>query len=182
MTLDAKVKSAATVLTHMGLKNRFARLVVFAGHGSQNSNNAFNSASDCGACGGHSGDVNARFFADLLNDPAVRIGLKSHSIEIPSTTHFLAAVHETVTDQLYLLDLARASGLHEEELHLLSSAIVKAGEEQEIGLRYGPSGHLLGTRPLSLPQDVLQKMETLQDAHFCMITIGGKIEISRHLN
>jgi uncharacterized protein YbcC (UPF0753/DUF2309 family) len=128
MPLDTKVKMAATVLSHMGIKARFGRLVVLAGHGSYNTNNAFASASDCGACGGHAGDVNARFLADLLNDPEVRIGLKRQSIEVPSSTHFIAAVHETVTDQLYLLDQGSISPSHRAELPLLLSTVEKAGE------------------------------------------------------
>lgn len=127
MELDSKLKAAAAVLTHMGIKSRFARLIVLAGHGSHNTNNAFASASDCGACGGHAGDVNARFLADLLNDPQVRMGLKKQSIEIPSSTRFIAAVHETVTDHLYLLDQSRVPDSHREELSLLLAAIEKAG-------------------------------------------------------
>lgn len=128
MSLQTKVKTAATVLTRMGLHSRLGQLVVFAGHGSHNTNNAFNSASECGACGGHSGDVNGRFLADLLNDPEVRQGLKEHSIDIPSTTHFIGAIHETVTDQIYLLDEARFPESLKTELPLLVSAIQKAGE------------------------------------------------------
>jgi uncharacterized protein YbcC (UPF0753/DUF2309 family) len=127
MQLDAKISTAATVLTHMGIKSRFADLIVLAGHGSHNTNNAFVSASDCGACGGHAGDVNARFLADLLNSAEVRIGLKKQHIEIPSSTSFIAAIHETVTDELYLLNQAGIPDLGEEDRQFLLSAIKKAG-------------------------------------------------------
>jgi uncharacterized protein YbcC (UPF0753/DUF2309 family) len=111
----------------MGLKFRMGRLVVFAGHGSANANNAFASASDCGACGGHPGDVNARLLAGLLNDRDVRIGLKARTIEIPDSTHFISALHETVTDEFYLLDDENIPDSHKEELAFLKAAIEKAG-------------------------------------------------------
>lgn len=95
---------AAGILKHMGLRSGFAPLVVIAGHGSHTTNNAFASALDCGACGGHAGDVNARVLVDLLNDKEVRAGMRNHGINVPDETHFVAAVHETVTDEVYLLD------------------------------------------------------------------------------
>lgn len=95
---------AAGILKHMGLRSGFAPLVVVAGHGSHTTNNAFGSALDCGACGGHAGDVNARVLVALLNDQKVREGLPKHGISMPNETHFVAAVHETVTDDVYLLD------------------------------------------------------------------------------
>lgn len=127
MTLQTKIDVAAKILTHMGLETRFGKLIVFAGHGSHNSNNAFNSASDCGACGGHSGDVNSRFLAALLNNSEVRLGLKKYAIEIPESTRFVGAIHETVTDELYLLDQKNIPDSHQEDLNFISSAIKKAG-------------------------------------------------------
>ncbi len=104
LSLDEKVGRAAAVLGHLGLKEDFGKLIFFCGHGSTTTNNALASALDCGACGGHAGDINARFVADLLNDSEVRRGLIDHEITIPEKTWFVAAVHETVTDAVYLLD------------------------------------------------------------------------------
>lgn len=104
-TVDERADRAAGVLRHMGLTRDFAPLVVIVGHGSQTTNNAFGSALDCGACGGHAGDINARVLAQLLNDPEVRTALaKDRGIAIPEETWFCAGVHETVTDTLHLLD------------------------------------------------------------------------------
>jgi hypothetical protein len=99
------VERAASVLQHLGLKEGFAPLVVIVGHGSETTNNAFGSALDCGACGGHAGDINARVLVNLLNDRDIRDGLaRQKSIEIPDATWFVAAVHETVTDEIFILD------------------------------------------------------------------------------
>jgi uncharacterized protein YbcC (UPF0753/DUF2309 family) len=103
-SLTQKTDRAEVVLQHLGLTNGFAPLVMIVGHGSQTTNNALGSALDCGACGGHAGDINARFLADLLNDQQVRKGLAQRGIQIPETTRFVGAIHETVTDEIHLLD------------------------------------------------------------------------------
>ncbi|MBC7427419.1 MAG: DUF2309 domain-containing protein [Bacteriovorax sp.] len=101
---NQKIERAEAVLRHMGLSDSFAKLVVILGHGSLTTNNAFGSSLDCGACGGHAGDINARFIADLLNDVAIRKGLEAKDIFIPTSTHFIAGLHETVSDQIYILE------------------------------------------------------------------------------
>lgn len=95
---------AESILRGMGLIHRFAPVVVLCGHGGHSPNNPFASALDCGACGGHAGDLNARVAAELLNDPTVRENLRSRAIEIPSDTVFVAALHETTSDRIELLD------------------------------------------------------------------------------
>jgi uncharacterized protein YbcC (UPF0753/DUF2309 family) len=99
-----KIDRAEAILRHMGLTGSFAPLVFILGHGSVTTNNAFGSSLDCGACGGHAGDINARFLVDLLNDLDVRKGISLKGIHIPSSTWFVAGVHETVTDEVYLLN------------------------------------------------------------------------------
>lgn len=93
---------AEAVLRAMSLTSGFARWVVFVGHGAQLVNNPHASALQCGACGGYAGDVNARLLAILLNDLQVRAGLRSCGIDVPDDTLFLAALHDTVTDQVVL--------------------------------------------------------------------------------
>jgi uncharacterized protein YbcC (UPF0753/DUF2309 family) len=68
----AMVDAAETILRAMSLTSNFARLVVFAGHGANVVNNPFASGLHCGACGGYSGEVNARLLAGLLNVTEVR--------------------------------------------------------------------------------------------------------------
>lgn len=103
-SLEEKIGMAEGLLRGMSLTSGFAPLVVVAGHGSSTENNPYASALDCGACGGHAGDANARIAAQLLNDAEVRSGLLDRGIEIPADTQFVAALHDTTTDELSLLD------------------------------------------------------------------------------
>ena len=83
----------------------FARLVVLCGHACQTDINPLAAGLDCGACGGHSGEPNARFAALLLNQPTIRQALAERGIEIPADTHFLGALHNTTTDAISFLDV-----------------------------------------------------------------------------
>ncbi|MDE1954710.1 MAG: DUF2309 domain-containing protein [Betaproteobacteria bacterium] len=105
--LDAQARTdlAARVLRAMGLLGDFAPLVLLVGHASQSANNAHAAALDCGACCGNSGETNARALAHLLNEAGVREGLRPLGIGIPEATVFVAALHNTTTDELEAFDL-----------------------------------------------------------------------------
>ena len=105
LSLDTKVSLAGDVLHAMGLEKNLALLVLLVGHGGQSANNAHAAALDCGACGGQTGEVNARSLAQLLNEPAVRSGLQAQGIAIPKEAWFLAALHNTTTDEIEGFDL-----------------------------------------------------------------------------
>ncbi len=81
---------------------QFAPVVVFTGHGSETTNNPYDSSLACGACAGHPGGPNARTLAAVCNDPAVREVLSARGIDIPDDTVFLAAEHTTTTDVVQL--------------------------------------------------------------------------------
>ncbi|KMO31395.1 YbcC family protein [Methylobacterium aquaticum] len=98
----SRVASAAGILRAMSLTAEFAPVVLLAGHGATVVNNPHASALHCGACGGYTGEVNARLLAQLLNDPAVRTGLAEQGVVVPSDTVFLAALHDTTTDAVTL--------------------------------------------------------------------------------
>jgi uncharacterized protein YbcC (UPF0753/DUF2309 family) len=102
---EAKVALAARILHAVGLERDLAPLVLLVGHGSQSANNAHAAALDCGACGGQTGEVNARSLAQLLNDPAVRQGLQLKGVTVPESTVFVAALHNTTTDEIEGFDL-----------------------------------------------------------------------------
>lgn len=93
---------AESALRIMGLTDHFSQLVILCGHGSATQNNAYASALDCGACGGHQGAANARILATMLNNADVRNYLSKKNILIPSTTRFIAALHNTTTDEVTL--------------------------------------------------------------------------------
>jgi uncharacterized protein YbcC (UPF0753/DUF2309 family) len=94
------------VLRAMSTTENFAPLVMLAGHGSTTANNPHASGLDCGACGGHTGEANARVAAGILNDPAVRLGLVEKGIVIPADTWFLGCLHDTTTDEVRIYDEA----------------------------------------------------------------------------
>lgn len=101
---EQKIAMAEAVLKAMSLTGPFARLVLLVGHGSATVNNPHATALDCGACGGHTGEANARVAAGVLNDPDVRVGLIEKGINIPADCWFLAALHDTTTDEVQIFD------------------------------------------------------------------------------
>ncbi len=97
---DDQCNYAENALKMMGLTTNFAPLVVFCGHGSSTQNNAYASSLDCGACAGRHGGSNAKILATILNSTEVRSFLKSKNINIPEFTTFIAAEHNTTTDEV----------------------------------------------------------------------------------
>lgn len=100
--LSQQCTYALTILRLMGMTTDFAPKVIVCGHGSHTVNNAYASALDCGACGGRHGGGNALALATILNNTQVRQFLAGHGIVIPDTTQFIAAQHNTTTDEMIL--------------------------------------------------------------------------------
>lgn len=101
--LKDRLNMAESALKAMSLTEGFAPIVLIVGHGSSTVNNPHGTGLDCGACGGHTGEANARVAAAVLNDPEVRKGLLTRGIDVPECTRFFPALHDTTTDEVQLL-------------------------------------------------------------------------------
>ncbi|MDA8052363.1 MAG: DUF2309 domain-containing protein [Rhodospirillales bacterium] len=121
-----RVAMAEAVLRAMSMTEGFARLVLLTGHGSSTVNNPHASGLDCGACGGHTGEANARVAAAILNDPGVRIGLAAKGIDIPEDSWFLGCLHDTTTDEVRIFDADRLPASHAGDLARLREVLAKA--------------------------------------------------------
>ncbi len=124
---ESRAQLAAGVLRGMSLTSGFAPTVAFIGHGATTENNPQAAGLACGACGGQSGEVNARVLAALLNEPAVRAELARMEIVIPDSTQFVAGLHDTVTDVVTLYDLSLVPASHARDVQLLQASLAQAG-------------------------------------------------------
>jgi uncharacterized protein YbcC (UPF0753/DUF2309 family) len=127
LDIATRTKAAETVLRAMSLTANFAKLVLLAGHGANVVNNPHASGLHCGACGGYSGEVNARLLASLLNDPEVRAGLVPRGIEIPADTLFLGALHDTTTDAVTIYEDDHPSGPNQSDIRKVKGWLEAAG-------------------------------------------------------
>jgi len=140
LTLQEKIAMAEGALNGMGLREGFARLVLLVGHGSTTVNNPHATGLDCGACGGLSGEGNARVAAAVLNDPEVRAGLAGRGIAVPEDTVFLGCRHDTTTDTITICDPEDVPVSHADDLARIEAALAEAGRRtrQERAARLFP--------------------------------------------
>ncbi|TAD97986.1 MAG: DUF2309 domain-containing protein [Bacteroidetes bacterium] len=103
-TIDEMINRLEALLKSIGLTKNFSDLVYLIGHGASSVNNTHYAGYDCGACSGRAGSVNARIGAAMANKPEVREGLAKKGIEIPETTQFLGALHDTTRDEIDFYD------------------------------------------------------------------------------
>jgi uncharacterized protein len=127
LDLATRIRAAETVLRAMSLTENFGKIVLLAGHGANVVNNPFASGLHCGACGGYSGEVNARLLASVLNDPPVRQGLAGRGIEIPQDTLFIGGLHDTTTDAVKLYADDHHSPAHRADIERAKDWLAAAG-------------------------------------------------------
>ena len=143
---------AEGALRAMALTEDFASIVLIVGHGARVTNNPFESALQCGACGGHSGETNARLMAGILNEPDVRAELVSRGIRIPDDTLFVAALHCTTDDRVELFDCQHVGRRHADALtttrRWLAEAGVSARAERALRLPGSGTGERIPERML----------------------------------
>ncbi len=140
-------KAAGFALRNMGMVRDFARLVLFVGHGSTTVNNPQATGLDCGACAGQSGEASARTLAALLNDPLTRQGLAQQDIDIPESTYFMAALHDTTTDEVQLFNANSVPSSHTADVVQLRQWLATAGQITRI-----ERANFLGIGDLPMPE------------------------------
>lgn len=124
-----KVQMAKTILHAMTLSKDFAPMVLLVGHGSTTVNNPHASGLNCGACGGHTGEVNAVVLANILNEPAVREGLRLEGLLIPSDTWFLGGLHNTTTDEVTLYGAEQAPIMLKNKIREVKNWLAQAASQ-----------------------------------------------------
>ncbi len=132
ITTSRQVEIAESMLRNLGLTKDFGNLVVFCGHACQTDNNPLAAGLNCGACGGHSGEPNARFAALLLNQSLIRKGIADRGIMIPEETYFLGALHNTTTDQIEFFDVDKVPMNQRNALQELAAACASASSQTQL--------------------------------------------------
>lgn len=141
--MEQRIQMAKNALNAMSLTENFAPFVLIVGHGSSSVNNPHATGLDCGACGGHTGESNARVAAAVLNDSEVRAQLKKDGLSIPDSTVFLACLHDTTTDEVSIYNEGDVPAESRKELAELKQSLSKASHtaRTERALRMNTSGN-----------------------------------------
>ncbi|WKK84321.2 DUF2309 domain-containing protein [Marivirga arenosa] len=125
---EDQLSMAESTLRAMLLTEDFARTVMIVGHGSSTVNNPHATGLDCGACGGNTGEANAKVAAAVLNQPKVRARLNEKGIHIPSETHFIACQHDTTTDEVTIYNEELIPASHHAEIEEIKHALKVAAK------------------------------------------------------
>ncbi|MDE2489368.1 MAG: DUF2309 domain-containing protein [Elusimicrobia bacterium] len=125
-TKEEMASVVATLLKDLGVADRLAPVVVVAGHGSTSLNNPHAAAYDCGACGGGPGGPNARAFAQMANDPAVRELLARRGLAVPARTRFVGAMRNTSDNSVTFYDLDLLPPERREEFDRVAAIFARA--------------------------------------------------------
>ncbi len=129
LDLAEKLALAERLLHAMSMDRSIAPLVLLVGHGSQSVNNAQAAALDCGACCGQTGEVNTRALARLLNEEPVQSGLRERGWPLPADVAFVAALHNTTTDEMEGFDLDLLPDSARARWERLEPVLIQAGDQ-----------------------------------------------------
>ncbi len=157
LTKAEKLELATGMLKNMGIKAPFGRFLVLCGHESNPTNNPQAAALGCGACGGHSGRVNAQLAAAILNDLSLRPELAKRGWEIPEDCVAVAAVHETITDQVRIVSEIPES--HLADLNELKDSLTLAGQRT----RLERSARLLDDADADVDSSLTQRAQDISE-------------------
>lgn len=113
-TVDEMAARVLSLLRGIALTRDFAPIVYLVAHGSSSANNPHHGAHDCGACSGRPGAVNARVMATMANHSEVRKQLMKDGIDIPESTQFVGAMHDTASDEIGFYDLHLLSAVNQQ--------------------------------------------------------------------
>lgn len=129
--IDQTASNMVTFLKTIGITNRFAPIVVICGHRARTSNNPYHASFECGACGGHSGELNSKITCEILNHPKIRSLLAKKNLMIPESTIFVPAVHETTTDKLIIDNTRLENNAHLNQIRTnISQALLNLKSER----------------------------------------------------
>lgn len=133
-TLTEMTDRLENLLRSIGLIDHFAPLIYAVGHGSSSVNNTHYAGYDCGACSGRPGSVNARVICHIGNHPMVRSMLRERGIDIPASTQFVGALHDTSRDEISFYDVdvlqEKNRALHAENQAHFNNALTKNARER----------------------------------------------------
>jgi uncharacterized protein YbcC (UPF0753/DUF2309 family) len=108
-THEEQADYVENLLKMMGIVDNIPKFVTIVGHGSVSDNNPFESALDCGACGGSISLPNARALCMMANKKEVRDALALRNLPIPEETVFIPGLHNTTTDEINFIDTEELS-------------------------------------------------------------------------
>jgi uncharacterized protein YbcC (UPF0753/DUF2309 family) len=129
MPLADRIGYAEAVFAGMSLKPPYARMLVLVGHASETTNNPHAASLACGACGGHSGEPNARLAARILNDAEVQAAVRAKGVALPEGWCAVAALHDTLSDRITICDSGQLPLVRADDIRRLEAAFAAAGAQ-----------------------------------------------------